>query len=50
MPYFGSYELTSPQSLERVHDAPILREGREQFAAWLQADHPEWVLATSTVR
>ena len=48
MPYFGTHELTSPQALERVHDDPILREGREHFAAWLQADHPEWVAPIST--
>ncbi len=48
MPYFATYELTSPQALERVHDDPILREGRERFGAWLQADHPEWISPTST--
>jgi D-aminopeptidase len=48
MPYFGTYELTSPQALERVHDDPILSEGREQFAAWLQTDHPEWISPTSS--
>jgi len=50
MPYFGTHDLTSPQALERVHDDPILREGREHFAAWLQADHPEWVAPISTSR
>jgi hypothetical protein len=50
MPYFGTHELTSPQALERVHDDPILREGREHFAAWLQADHPEWISPSSTIR
>lgn len=49
MPYFGTHELTSLQALERVHDDPILREGREHFAGWLHADHPEWVSPTSTV-
>jgi D-aminopeptidase len=48
-PYFGTHDLTSPQALERVHDDPILREGREHFAAWLQADHREWVSPPPTV-
>jgi D-aminopeptidase len=47
MPYFATYMLSSPQALERVHDDPILREGREHFAAWLQADHSEWVAPVS---
>jgi D-aminopeptidase len=46
MPYFATHALTSSQALERVHDDPILREGREHFAAWLQADHPEWISPT----
>jgi len=48
MPYFGSHELTSRQALERVHDAPVLREGRDHFASWLQADHPEWLSRAPT--
>jgi D-aminopeptidase len=49
MPYFGTHSLTSPHALERVHDDPILREGRKHFAAWLQTDHPEWVSPTSSL-
>ncbi len=43
VPYFASYELSSLGAAERVHDEPILREGRQRFAAWLSADHPEWL-------
>jgi hypothetical protein len=48
MPYFGSHTLSSQEALEQVHDEAILVEGRERFAAWLQADHPDWVSATHT--
>ena len=50
MPYFATHALTSPEALERVHDDPILCQGREHFAAWLQADHPEWISPSSTPR
>lgn len=43
MPYFGTYDLSSPEALEEVHDEPVLVEGRERFAAWLAADHPAWL-------
>lgn len=43
LPYFGTHDLSSLQALERVHDDPVLGEGREHFRAWLAADHPEWV-------
>ncbi len=46
MPYFGTHDLLSLHALESVHDDPILREGREQFAAWLQADLPDWIAST----
>jgi hypothetical protein len=42
-PYFGSFDLTSMAALERVYDAPILREGRDRFDAWLSAGHPDWL-------
>ena len=44
MPYFASHDLSSSQALERVHDEPVLREGRERFAAWLREDHPDWLV------
>lgn len=43
MPYFATYDLTSEEALEQVHDEDILVNGRRHFAAWLRADHPEWV-------
>lgn len=43
MPYFGSFDLTSMAALEHVHDAPILREGRDRFDAWLSAAQPAWL-------
>jgi hypothetical protein len=43
MPYFGSHDLTSRQAFESVHDEAILREGRARFAAWLRAEHPDWI-------
>lgn len=48
MPYFATYELSSAEALEQVHDEAILPDGRQHFAAWLREDHPEWVSATTT--
>jgi D-aminopeptidase len=45
-PFFGTFDLTSADALERVHDEPVLREGRERFQAWLSADQPEWLGGT----
>jgi D-aminopeptidase len=47
MPYFGTFTLTSREALEQIHDEQILREGRERFAEWLRADHPEWLPPTA---
>lgn len=47
MPYFGSFDLTSMEALERVHDEPILEEGRDRFDAWLSEKHPEWLTPES---
>ena len=41
-PYFGSFELSSEQALERVYDEPILQRGREHFGEWLRSELPEW--------
>lgn len=46
VPYFATYELTSPEALERVHDEPVLRQGRERFAAWLSEPQQEWLDAS----
>lgn len=43
MPYFASFDLSSAQALERVHDEPVLQQGREHFAAWLQETREEWL-------
>ncbi len=45
LPYFGSFDLGSMAALERVHDEPILREGRARFDAWLSEEQPEWAHA-----
>jgi D-amino peptidase len=45
VPYFGSFELSSLEALERVHDEPVLKAGREQFQAWLREGVPEWAEA-----
>jgi D-aminopeptidase len=42
VPYFGSFDLSSEEALERVHDEPILERGRERFAEWLRVGVPEW--------
>lgn len=43
MPYFGSFELSSEEALERVHDEPVLERGREHFSEWLRIKVPEWI-------
>ncbi len=42
MPYFTSFELSSPEALERVHDEPVLSAGRERFQAWLGEEISDW--------
>lgn len=41
-PYFGRHELSSLEALDRVHDDPVLVEGRARFAAWLDGHHAQW--------
>lgn len=43
MPYFTSFDLTSEEALETVHDDPVLQEGRARFDTWLAQAQPEWL-------
>lgn len=43
LPYFATFALTSREALEKVHDEPLLQQGRDRFAAWLAEPQPEWV-------
>jgi len=43
LPYFATFDLGSADALERVHDDPLLVEGRAAFDAWLRESHAEWL-------
>jgi D-aminopeptidase len=43
LPYYATFDLGSAEALERVHDDPLLVEGRAAVDAWLRESHAEWL-------
>jgi D-amino peptidase len=41
--YYRTFDLVSADTLERVHDDPLLVEARAAVDAWSRQTHPEWL-------